>query len=178
MVCPVFYHNNADGHTDACSSMDDPVVLFGVYNLPHQHHGLASTERRRQAKSQLDTAKTRFRIYASFLFFFVQCLHPKQTAPVLVQTQDRHLRPFQKSGGRVRWSQGRSRWPAGLCRWKRAAHFLPPQKTPSTPGRREGGKADCHCALSSHSCTGDQAALWLLSGAKRTEKERRLKKKA
>lgn len=70
MVCPVFYHNNADGHTDACSSMDDPVVLFGVYNLPHQHHGLASAERRRQAKRQLDTAKTRFRIYASFLFFF------------------------------------------------------------------------------------------------------------
>lgn len=45
MVHPVFYHDNADGHTDSCSSMDNPVVLFGVYNFPHQHHRLASAER-------------------------------------------------------------------------------------------------------------------------------------
>ena len=39
-----FYHDNTDGHANACSALDDPVVLFGVYHLPHQHHGLASTE--------------------------------------------------------------------------------------------------------------------------------------
>lgn len=64
MVCPEFYHDNTDGHTNPCSSMDNPVVLFGVYHLPHQHHGLASAERYRQGKIQLDSANFRFSISA------------------------------------------------------------------------------------------------------------------
>lgn len=34
----VFHHDNADGNTDSCCSMDNPVVLFGVYYFPHQYH--------------------------------------------------------------------------------------------------------------------------------------------
>ena len=48
-----FYHDDTDGHTDPCGSMDDPVVLFGVYNFPHQHHRLTSAERETQEKREL-----------------------------------------------------------------------------------------------------------------------------
>lgn len=71
MVRPVFYHDNTDGHTDACSSMDDPIVLFGVYNIPHQHHGLVGVETETQGKRRLDRVNTRFSIFARL---------PKQTA--------------------------------------------------------------------------------------------------
>lgn len=69
-----------------------------------------------------------------------------------------HLHPFQITGGRVKQIPGRSRWPAGLYRWKRVVRFPPPQKTPSTPGRREGRQI-VTVLHSSHSCTVDQAAL-------------------
>lgn len=55
MVSPVFYHDKTDGHTDPCCSMDNPVVLFGVYNFPHQHYWLASAERERQGKPALES---------------------------------------------------------------------------------------------------------------------------
>lgn len=56
-VCPVFYHDNTDGHTNACCSIDDPVVLLGVQNLPHQHHGLPSAERERQGNRRSKTTQ-------------------------------------------------------------------------------------------------------------------------
>lgn len=35
---PLFYHDNPDGHTDPWYSIENPDVLFGVYNFPHQHY--------------------------------------------------------------------------------------------------------------------------------------------
>lgn len=71
MVRPVFYHDYTDGHTSACSSMENPVVLFGVHNLPHQHHRLVSAERERQGKRQLETTNTRINVSSGFHFFAV-----------------------------------------------------------------------------------------------------------
>lgn len=47
----VFYHGNTDGHADACSAMDNPIILCGVYHLPHQHHWLANAAKDRETKS-------------------------------------------------------------------------------------------------------------------------------
>lgn len=55
-----------------------------------------------------------------------------------------------------------------------------PSTTKNTqyPWEERRREPDCHCALSSHSCTGNQAGLWLLSGEKQIQIKKKKKKMA
>lgn len=49
------YQNDTDGHARSGRRLDNPGVLFGVHNLPHQHHRLVGQSEEKQQED------TRFR---------------------------------------------------------------------------------------------------------------------